>query len=152
MPISPEKQKLYPGGSINSKEWKAIREEVRERADDCCEWCGAPNGEMIQRSDDGRFWRWATDGETTVIFRAIDGVKIDPSVNDCWGLKVKIVCTVAHLNHNPTDNALENLAFLCQRCHLAYDAGHHKRNAAETRRTKMADGDLFAFEKKEPAA
>ncbi len=39
MPISVEKQKPFPGGSINSKEWKAIRAQIQKRAGDACEWC-----------------------------------------------------------------------------------------------------------------
>lgn len=36
-----------------------------------------------------------------------------------------IVLTVAHLDHNPRNNYLSNLAVLCQRCHLAHDRAHH---------------------------
>lgn len=32
MPISPENMKLYPGGSTSSKEWKAIRASILDRA------------------------------------------------------------------------------------------------------------------------
>jgi len=35
--------------------------------------------------------------------------------------KVKIALTVAHLNHNESDNRGENLKALCQKCHLNYD-------------------------------
>lgn len=45
-----------------------------------------------------------------------------------------VVLTVAHLNHDVTDNSDENLAALCQRCHLTYDAKLHAIHAAETRR------------------
>lgn len=38
---------------------------------------------------------------------------------------VQVVCTVAHLNHVAGDDREENLAFLCQWCHLHYDAAHH---------------------------
>jgi hypothetical protein len=34
----------------------------------------------------------------------------------------KVVLTVAHLDHDPRHCADDNLAALCQRCHLAYDA------------------------------
>ncbi len=45
----------------------------------------------------------------------------------------KVVLTVAHLDHNPRNNNDDNLKALCQKCHLAYDAKHHAKNAAETR-------------------
>jgi hypothetical protein len=46
----------------------------------------------------------------------------------------KRTLTVAHLNHDTTDNRPENLAAWCAPCHLRYDAQHH----AETRKRKKA--------------
>jgi len=46
----------------------------------------------------------------------------------------KVVLTVAHLNHDTSDNSPGNLKAMCQRCHLRYDAPMHRRHAAETRR------------------
>ena len=37
-----------------------------------------------------------------------------------------VVLTVAHLDHRPENCADENLKAMCQRCHLRYDAHHHK--------------------------
>src|SRR5512137_1775768 len=48
----------------------------------------------------------------------------------------KVVLTVAHLDHNEQNCADDNLKALCQRCHLTYDARHHAKNAAITRRKK----------------
>ena len=48
----------------------------------------------------------------------------------------KVVLTVAHLDHDTTHNEPDNLKALCQRCHLRYDAHHHGKNAAITRRAK----------------
>lgn len=39
---------------------------------------------------------------------------------------VGIVLTIAHLNHTSGDDREENLAALCQWCHLNYDKVHHK--------------------------
>jgi hypothetical protein len=50
----------------------------------------------------------------------------------------RTVVTVAHLDHNETNCALSNLRSLCAPCHLAYDAAHHAKNAAATRRAKRA--------------
>ena len=55
-----------------------------------------------------------------------------------------VVLTVAHLNHTPEDCSDDNLRALCQRCHLRYDAKHHAKNAARTRREKKHNGELFA--------
>ena len=80
------------------KEWLKIRETVRQRAGDRCEGC--------------------------VIYPTCRAVNGQP--HPITGSKV--VCTTAHLNHNPRDNRLSNLAFLCQRCHLAIDRYIHIRN------------------------
>jgi hypothetical protein len=49
---------------------------------------------------------------------------------------LRIVLTVAHLDHNPANCDYSNLRALCQKCHLAYDHQHHMANAAATRRRK----------------
>jgi hypothetical protein len=49
----------------------------------------------------------------------------------------KVILTVAHLDHDITNNSFFNLKAMCQRCHLRYDAKHH----AETRRLKKARKD-----------
>lgn len=54
-----------------------------------------------------------------------------------------IVLTVAHLNHEPEDCRPENLAAMCQRHHLAYDAQHHKQTAYTTRKRAAMTADLF---------
>lgn len=50
--------------------------------------------------------------------------------NPKTGKVVRVVLTIAHLNHTPEDCRPENLRALCQRCHNQYDAKHR----AETRR------------------
>ena len=50
-----------------------------------------------------------------------------------------VVLTVAHLDHDTTNNDDSNLAALCQRCHLRHDAALHAQHAAETRRRQMED-------------
>ena len=37
-----------------------------------------------------------------------------------------VVLTVAHLDHDPPNCADDNLEAMCQRCHLRYDAHHHR--------------------------
>lgn len=53
-------------------------------------------------------------------------------VNPKTGKEVKIILTIAHLNHKPEDCRPENLRALCQRCHNQYDAKHR----AETRKNR----------------
>lgn len=59
----------------------------------------------------------------------------------------KVILTTAHLDHDTANNADDNLAAYCQRCHLNYDKDHHARNAAITRREqRIAAGQLeFVF-------
>jgi len=67
----------------------------------------------------------------------------------------RVVLTVAHLDDNPMNNRPENLAALCQRCHLAYDAPLHAKHARETwRRKRLARRGqlaLFAVHREEDA-
>lgn len=56
---------------------------------------------------------------------------------------LRVVLTIAHLDHTPENNDPENLRALCQKCHLAYDHQHHRENAAETRLTKTGQMKLI---------
>lgn len=139
MPIKPENKCRYPA------DWKEIRARILKRARDCCEQCRVANGDMIVRGidkDAGTFQRFEGDGE---VYDAEDGrllgrCKASEYSGNRW---TKIVLTIAHLDHVPEHCEDDNLKALCQRCHLAYDAGHHRINAANTRRSRKAIGDLF---------
>ena len=114
--------------------WDEISRQIREREGNQCQWCGAPNGEFIQRVGKGGNWRVVTDAEADAL--ALDGERV-----------TRVVLTVAHLGvdypdgrkgdkHDKMDCREENLAALCQRCHLYFDLEDHVRHAAETRRRK----------------
>lgn len=47
-------------------------------------------------------------------------------LNPKTGNKVKIILTIAHLDHTPENCDPSNLRALCQKCHNAYDAEHRK--------------------------
>ncbi len=51
--------------------------------------------------------------------------------------------TIAHLDHDPTNNSDDNLRAMCQRHHLALDHDHHRANAQATRRAKAGTLELF---------
>jgi 5-methylcytosine-specific restriction endonuclease McrA len=114
MPIKPENKALYP------RDWPAIREGILERAGNRCEWCGVENRAVGYRDAQGRFHEDPAGAEVMAL-------EAEPGA-------VKIVLTVAHLDHDPTNNAKSNLAALCQQCHLRHDAREHAAHAAETRR------------------
>jgi hypothetical protein len=55
-----------------------------------------------------------------------------------------VILASAHLNHDPGDNRLRNLAALCQACHMRHDAGEHRRRRLRNRFRSSAIRDLFA--------
>jgi 5-methylcytosine-specific restriction endonuclease McrA len=59
-----------------------------------------------------------------------------------------VVLTVAHLDHDTQNNSDENLAALCQKCHLTYDGQHHAKNARKTRIKKKEQAKLEAGQEK----
>lgn len=113
MPIKPENAARYPD------DWPEISTRIRfGRAGGFCECegeCGLDHG---GRCGEAHGWEHSETGSVVVL-------------------------TVAHLNHQPEDNRDENLKAMCQRCHLRYDHSHHMENARQTRRAKLACGDLF---------
>lgn len=130
MPIRASERPRYP------KDWPSIRRRIIARAGDRCEFfcadgtrCNAPNGVVVFRAI-ANSERWA-DGDAEVI------------AVGAWN-PVKVVLTVAHLNHQPEDCRDENLMAGCQLHHLRYDVGHHKQTAAATRRSRKKNGELFA--------
>jgi hypothetical protein len=91
------------------RNWKRVVRVIRRRSRDLCEWCGAEN--------------YAP--------HPITGSKV--------------ILTTAHLGepfamnadkHDKHDIRAENLAHLCQRCHLRHDIKEHVENARLTREAK----------------
>lgn len=138
MPID---YKLYP------KNWKTeIRPAILERANNCCEFCKAKNGHIYLRGVwDGCECYQDMDGN---IFASTDGMKIG---SDYLGevfvgnkhVSVKIVLTIAHLDHDITNNDYSNLKALCQKCHLNYDMKHHIINRKESAQKRKKQYTLF---------
>ena len=98
--------------------WKLISWLIRvRRAKGFCEWCKAPNGQLIYRpfknKPDWRLWPEGMQSEALTE----DGYKA-----------VKVVLTVAHIDRNKENNRFDNLAALCQRCHLKHDIKQHCAN------------------------
>jgi 5-methylcytosine-specific restriction endonuclease McrA len=138
MPIKAENKSRYPAN------WPEIRERILRRALHCCEQCGVPNGTIIVRGIEGDAGTYMNDEGR--VFDAESGEylgRYQMSDYACTGKGVKIVLTIAHLDHVPEHCDDDNLKALCQRCHLAYDAEHHAANARKTRRARKAIGDLF---------
>lgn len=128
MPIRPENRNRYP------KNWKAIADSIRARAGNRCEGspdfpeCRRPNGWLLNK-ETGEV---TDDGTLAETWELADGNKV-----------VRIVLTVAHLDHQPENCSPENLRAWCQRCHLHYDRHHHAQTRASTSRTGKATADMF---------
>lgn len=136
MPIKPENWDRYPPN------WADIRADILKRADNCCEQCKVPNGATIMRGTGQDADTYMNDDAE--VFGALNGALLGRCRMDEYeGRPVRIVLTIAHLDHTPENCAPANLRAWCQRCHLAYDAEHHRRNAAKTRRDRKAMADLF---------
>jgi hypothetical protein len=118
--------------------WKTeIVPRIRERSGDRCEWCGLINHSWIIRlpkghPDHSRGFLYVTGPE-----------------DYCHGIKpTRIILTVAHLGapqpdgtpgdkHDKFDVRDENLAHLCQKCHLGFDLQDHIFHRRENRAMKL---------------
>lgn len=138
MPIKPENKGRYPAN------WKQIRADILVRAQNCCEKCRAPNGAVIARGTGRDAGTYITDD--AYVFDANTGVLLGRQRQGDYEVDrmVRIVLTIAHLDHAPENCDPANLRAWCQRCHLRYDAKHHAENAHRTRRARRAIGELFA--------
>lgn len=134
MPIRPENRDRYPD------DWAAISKRIRnERANGFCECrgecgadhegrCCAPNRTFIVRHST-KPWLWRDAKEVFDAFNA--GGEF--AVPDFLGSPVKVVLTVAHLDHTPENCDDDNLMAMCQLCHNRYDADHRRATRRRTR-------------------
>ena len=130
MPIRPELRKHY------GREWREVtRPRILKRAGDACEQCRVPNGLVIARIDKYPGWWFTIDGEAHDP-KGILQFHFRGSEFDGPDRIVMIVLTIAHLNNTSGDDRDENLAALCQWCHLNHDVKFHVSNARRTRTTK----------------
>lgn len=108
--------------------WKTeIRPDILKRANNKCEKCGVYNYARGARAYNGifvaeRYILLMSNETIKIIFREL---KI-----------IKIILTIAHLDHSLDDHSYENLAAMCQKCHLNYDQEQHiesRKNQNEKR-------------------
>jgi hypothetical protein len=129
MPIRPEWRRFY------GREWREqVRARILARAGGQCERCGKPDRRIVWtasgRRADGEHWMcwrlsryepWRDQRGRTLPAGAPPPGR---------SRRVRVILTVAHLNHDPRDNRDTNLAALCQWCHLNYDRPHHRATRA----------------------
>lgn len=125
--------------------WREISAKIRERAHDRCECtgeCGADHvrgclarhGHTILR-DEREPWKWTLHAACTLCVGGDESHK-----------PVRVVLTVAHLDHDTANNDEQNLKAMCQRCHLVLDRHQHATNARATRAARKAIGELPGME------
>lgn len=121
-------------------DWKAISLRIRnERAGNKCEWCGVRNREYVFRGT--MFGEPVYQYADATIYHSDSGEYMgrDTGVVEQVGARDKatrIVLTVAHIDHDKTNNEDSNLAALCQRCHLNHDRKQHAENRRNGRNWK----------------
>lgn len=117
--------------------WKTeIRPAILQRDKYKCKFCGAINGSIVKiYSPTHR--RVIAPVECNQINQLVHGGYYRSQAIKKLGF-VKIVLTIAHLDQDITNNANENLAALCQRCHL----NHDRKANAENCRQKALTGQL----------
>lgn len=135
MPIRPELRHLYRGPA-----WAAIRAHILARAGHKCERCRKPNRTTLRVTRGGIWYdaeasTWRNDtGEA-------NGYNY-PGITRRTVYVIRCILTIAHLDHNPHNNAEENLAALCQHCHLKHDVHFHHANARRTRAARVGQAWL----------
>ena len=143
MPIRPENRARYP------KDWPALSRSAKERAGWKCQHAGCAARQYsvgIWHRPQGGAHQWAEQYEAPLTYTEARTLAAEAwwEVQHLGGDKLTIiVLTVAHLNHQPEDCRPDNLAAMCQRHHLAYDATHHAETAAATRRARANTLELF---------
>jgi hypothetical protein len=109
--------------------WKTeIRPAILERVGHCCELCGAPNHKDV--------WRY----KGTIVWRYEKPLGWHPDYR-----LVRIILTIAHVNHDVTDNRPENLRAWCQLCHNRHDAEFRAANRQVNRAAKNCDEQVNLF-------
>jgi len=111
MPIDYRK---YPDNWLSE-----IRPQILTRDNNRCKHCNVANYSIIKRIK-GSIYRPQNFSEGEIVRQLIRKGYYRSQAIKIAGL-TKIVLTIAHLDQDITNNNPDNLAALCQRCHLIYD-------------------------------
>lgn len=107
--------------------WKSeLRPAVLTRANNACESCQVKNYDVVRWNAEEGYYESFDEylPETYAEARTLWVDLMASHWKNDWKV---IVLTIAHLDHDTENNALENLKALCQRCHLNYDRGDNTR-------------------------
>lgn len=107
--------------------WTLISRLIRfKRAKNRCEWCSLRNHSIIDKETRKAPTKIQWDEFHIELYHAHSGWTYSKLLKH-FGF-TKIVLTVAHLDHDKTNNQFNNLAALCQKCHLTHDIKQHILN------------------------
>jgi 5-methylcytosine-specific restriction endonuclease McrA len=99
-----------------------IRPAVLKRAKNHCEICGTSNYTVFTEI---KF----RDGITVpMIFPAMQTFQRAVDIKRIFGKGKIIVLTIMHLDHDTTNNDMNNLKAACQKCHNRHDVGFRRQN------------------------
>lgn len=123
--------------------WKSISRGIRDRARGRCECTGecGLHQPLVSVKDLHRAARLGL---------AVKRRCIEQEGKPATYAKGKVMLTVHHLGHDPTNNHPRNLKAMCQRCHLRCDMPLHRRNLAVTRDAKTGQERLPGSDKRDP--
>lgn len=113
-------------------EWKkVIRPAILLRAENKCENCNVPNHKLILRGeyngikvyqdDDGNIFQ---EDNSNPLGGDYVG-EVDPHMKNNF---IRVVLTIAHLDHDINNNDYSNLKAFCQKCHNNHDKDYRKAN------------------------
>jgi hypothetical protein len=109
--------------------WKSeIVPSVLERAGNCCENCGRQNYSSVYSAKVNGKSVWVNT------IQEVFDLQIPTVLAELYIQKqVKVVLTVAHLDHDETnwDVSIDRLRAWCQLCHLRYDAKEKYKRSLE---------------------
>lgn len=135
MPIRPDLRHLYRGPG-----YRAQRVRIIARAGNRCEQCGKPNGRLVwvYRSKTSRqcwtlslrtqrwvYCRFGGSGNFSLLRSEVRALRSEKRLR-----RIRVVLTMAHLDHDAANGDDDNIRLLCQWCHLNYDKLHHKETRA----------------------
>ena len=127
MPID---YKKYPPNWLTE-----IRPRIMKRANNTCEFegCDFRHGEMV----------WSVKPKTEPIYWVREIIGLIPFMNWYKTKKVKIVITIAHLDHDESNHNVKDdrLKAACQLCHLRYDAKEKSKRRTNGRTGPSPGGD-----------
>ena len=115
--------------------WKTeIRPRILARDQNRCRLCLVPNYAVGYRDKNGGFYS-AEEIMNALEDHGRDYFDEDGPLGHIDGNQkpIRIVLTIAHWDHDLSNNDDSNLMALCQRCHLRHDKDQHKQSREKNR-------------------